>query len=184
MAVNVLKSVQAEKQLKSKVGLKVVDAIEWAGSFVFFLSCVKGRRSKVAPTKLTQARLSDESLKYNKRVAPQPHTAFATRHTQPLSTRVVHSAREWATSQHTQGQQPSHPSISGSQVHLVGHKAGAVNSPVHVALPLGRPRIMPSSAIFPSPPPKATSTETLSQPLPLPSRPPRRTPLSRLQVRV
>ena len=155
--------------------------------FVSFLSRTKVTRSKVSPSKLVRARLPIEHPKGSRRVATRPHAILTPRHTTMFSTPVVHGKRGWGapamTSRHTHNLQPSHPSTatSRSRAQFLGCESGTAVSPVHVALPLSRPRIMPSSAIHPGPPPKAASNEMPCPQAP-PPKPPPTAPLYRLQV--
>ena len=144
--------------------------------FVLFLSCTKGSRLKVSPSKFARSRLSIEHPKHSKRAgAPRPHAVSPQRHMPMFSTPVVYNERGWGAttmaSCHTPNSQPSYPPMStgGSQAQFLRCEPRSGFSPVHVALPLGRPRIMPSSAVHSGPPCKVACTE-MSRPQAPPSK--------------
>lgn len=172
MAVKGTKNVTAEKYLKSKVGLKVVLAFNGLVHFVLFLSCTKSGL-KAPSSKLARMRAPVQHPKYNKQTAQRSRPVLAPRHTSMASTPVVYGERGWGatsvTSCHAHNLQPRHPptATSRSQAQILQNAGGGAISPVHVALPLGRPRIMPSSAIHPGPSCKAICTR-----MPHPQAPP------------
>lgn len=188
MIVKDTKSVAAEKYLKSKVGLKVVNAIQQAGLFCIISFITKGSRSKVSPSKFARSQLSVEDPKHSKRTgAPQHHAVLPQRHMPMFSTPVVYSERGWGATtmanRHPPNPQPSYPPMStgGSQTQFLRCEPRSALSPVHVALPLGRPRIMPSSATHSGPPRKVACTE-MPRPQAPPSKPMPTEQLHRLQV--
>lgn len=156
--------------------------------FVLFLSCTKGTRLKVSQSKFARSRLSVEHPKYSKRAGvPRPYAVLPQRHMPMFSTPVVYGERGWGAttmnSRHTPNPQQSYPPMSSSesQTQFLQCEPKSAFSPVHVALPLGRPRIMPSSAIHSGPPLKVACTK-MPRPQAPPSKPMPTEHLHRLQV--